>query len=254
MKAKVLGLDGSVVEEINLPAVFSEEFRPDIIKRAVLAIQSHRRQPYGPSPLSGLNYSWENWGPGRGVARVPRLMTGSRAVVVPQAVGGRRAHPPKPQKKWSEKINRKEMKKALRSAVAATANEELVRQRNHIYEGELPKIVVDDIASITRTKELVNVLRAIGVYSDIERAKERKRYRAGKGKMRGRRYVAKKSVLIVVGEDKGVSKAASNLPGVDVVLLKDLNVELLAPGCHAGRLTVWSRVAMDWLDEWLSLR
>jgi large subunit ribosomal protein L4e len=254
MKAKVLGLDGSVVEEINLPAVFSEEFRPDIIKRAVLAIQSHRRQPYGPSPLSGLNYSWENWGPGRVVARVPRLMTGSRAVVVPQAVGGRRAHPPKPQKKWSEKINRKEMKKALRSAVAATANEELVRQRNHIYEGELPKIVVDDIASITRTKELVNVLRAIGVYSDIERAKERKRYRAGKGKMRGRRYVAKKSVLIVVGEDKGVSKAASNLPGVDVVLLKDLNVELLAPGCHAGRLTVWSRVAMDWLDEWLSLR
>ena len=138
--------------------------------------------------------------------------------------------------------------------MAATGIEALVRQRNHVFEGELPKVVVDDISSITKTKELINVLKAIGVYSDVERAKERKRYRAGKGKMRGRRYVAKKSVLIVVGEDKGVSKAASNLPGVDVALLKDLNVELLAPGCHAGRLTVWSRVTMEWLDEWLSLR
>ncbi len=254
MKAKVYALDGSVYEEIELPKVFSEEYRPDIIKKAVLAIQSHRRQPYGPNPLSGLNYSWENWGPGRGFARVPRLMSGSRAVVVPQAVGGRRAHPPKPQRKWAEKINRKEMKKALRSAVAATGNEEIVRQRNHLFEGELPKIVVDDISSIKKTKDLVNVLKAIGVYADVERAKERKRYRAGKGKMRGRRYVAKKSVLIVVGEDKGISKAASNLPGVDTVLLKDLNVELLAPGCHPGRLTVWSKIAMEWLDDWLSLR
>ncbi|RLI73474.1 50S ribosomal protein L4 [Archaeoglobales archaeon] len=251
MKAKVLSLNGEVVEEIELPAVFNEEFRPDIIKKAVHAIQSHRRQPYGPNPQSGMNYAWENWGPGHGYARVPRWKIGSRAVVVPQAVGGRRAHPPKIQKKWDKKINRKELRKALKSAIAATAVKEIVKARKHIFDGELPKIVVDDIESVKRTKEVVEVFRAIGVLADVERAKDRKRYRAGKGKMRGRRYVAKKSVLLVVGKDDGIIKAANNLPGVDAVLVKDLNVELLAPGCHAGRLTVWSKSAVEYLGEWL---
>jgi len=251
MRAKVLSLTGEVVEEIELPKVFEEEYRPDIIKRAVLAIQSHRRQPYGPNPLAGVDYAWENWGPGYGYARVPRIKHGSRAVVVPQAVGGRRAHPPKPQKKWAEKINKKEMKKALRSAIAATANIELVRARNHVFEGELPKIVVDDIESIKKTKEVIDVFKAIGVYADIERSKETKRYRAGKGKMRGRRYKMKKSVLLVVSKNDGIIKAAKNLPGVDAVLVRNLNVELLAPGCHAGRLTVWSKSAIEYLGEWL---
>ncbi len=251
MKAKVFDLKGEVAEEIELPDVFQEEFRPDIIKRAVLAIQSHRRQPYGPNPLSGVDYAWENWGPGHGYARVPRWKNGSRAVVVPQAVGGRKAHPPKPQRKWAEKINRKEMRKALKSAIAATANQELVSQRNHLFEGELPKIVVDDLSALKKTKEVAEVFKAIGVYADVERAKERKRYRAGKGKMRGRRYVAKKSVLLVVDRDDGIIKAAKNLPGVDAVLVKDLNVELLAPGCHAGRLTVWTKSAVEYLGEWL---
>jgi len=251
MMAKVLSLSGEVVEEIELPKVFEEEFRPDIIKRAVLAIQSHRRQPYGPNPLAGVDYAWENWGPGYGYARVPRIKHGSRAVVVPQAVGGRRAHPPKPQRKWAEKINKKEMKKALRSAIAATANVELVKARNHLFEGELPKVVVNDIESIKKTKEVIEVFKAIGVYEDVERAKETKRYRAGKGKMRGRRYKMKKSVLLVVGRDDGILKAAKNLPGVDAVLVRNLNVELLAPGCHAGRLTVWSKSAIEYLGEWL---
>jgi large subunit ribosomal protein L4e len=251
MKAKVLSLSGEVVEEIELPEVFEEEYRPDIIKRAVLAIQSHRRQPYGTNPLAGVDYAWENWGPGYGYARVPRWKLGSRAVVVPQAVGGRRAHPPKVQKKWAEKINKKEKRKALRSAIAATANPELVMERNHIFEGELPKIVVDDLESIKKTKEVIEVFKAIGVYADVERAKETKRVRAGKGKMRGRRYVMKKSVLLVVGRDDGVIKAAKNLPGVDAVLVKDLNVELLAPGCKAGRLTVWTKSAIEYLRGWL---
>ena len=251
MRANVYGLNGEVVEEIELPSAFEEEFRPDIIRKAVHAIQSHRRQPYGPNPLAGTNYSAENWGPGHGYARVPRWKIGSRAVKVPQAVGGRKAHPPKVQKKWEEKINRKEMKKALRSALAATVNAEIVRQRNHIFEGELPKIVVDDFEGIKRTKEVIDVLRALGVYQDVERAKERKRVRAGKGKMRGRRYKIKKSVLIVTGNDSDVLKAAKNLPGVDVVAARNLNVELLAPGGHAGRLVVYTKSAISYLGEWL---
>ncbi|MFN3383338.1 MAG: 50S ribosomal protein L4 [Archaeoglobaceae archaeon] len=251
MKAKVLNLRGEVVEEIELPAIFNEDFRPDIIRKAVHAIQSHRRQPYGPNPLSGVNYAWENWGPGHGYARVPRWKLGLRAVVVPQAVGGREAHPPKVQKKWEEKINKKEMRKALKSAIATTANAELVRMRNHVFEGEVPKVVVDEFEAIGKTKEAISVLKAIGVYEDIERAKERRRQRAGIGKMRGRRFVSKKSILVVVGEDNGISKAIRSLPGVDVVKARDLNVELLAPGCHAGRLTVYTKSALKVLEEWL---
>lgn len=251
MKAKVLNLNGEVFGEIELPEVFNEEFRPDVIKRVVLAIQSNRRQPYGPNPLSGINYSWENWGPGYGYARVPRWKIGSRVVVVPQAVGGREAHPPKVQKKWKEKVNKKERRKALRSAIAATADAEIVRQRSHIFDGELPKIVVDEISKISKTKEIVETFKKIGVYEDVERAAETKRYRAGKGKLRGRRYVLKKSVLLVVKDDEGVIKAARNLPGVDAVLVKNLNVELLAPGCKPGRLTVWSKGAIEYLGEWL---
>lgn len=251
MKARVLSLKGEVVEEIELPEVFNEEFRPDIIKKAVHAIQSHRRRPYGPNPLSGVNYAWENWGPGYGYARVPRWKLGLRAVVVPQAVGGREAHPPKVQKKWKEKINKKEMKKALRSAISATANAELVKARNHLFEGEVPKIVVDEFESIGKTKDVVSVLKAIGVYEDVERAKERRRQRSGIGKMRGRRFISKKSVLIVVGEDKGIFRAARGLPGVDVTTARNLNVELLAPGCHAGRLTVYTKSSLKILEEWL---
>ncbi len=251
MLAKVLNLKGEVVEEIELPKVFEEEFRPDIIKRAVLSLQSHRRQPYGPNPLSGVDYAWENWGPGHGYARVPRWKIGSRAVVIPQAVGGREAHPPKVDKIWDKKMNKKELRKALRSAIAATANAEIIRKRNHVFSGEVPKIVVDEISGIKKAKEVVEVFKALGVMEDVERAKERRRYRAGTGKMRGRRYVTKKSVLLVVREDNGIIRAAKNLPGVDVVLVKDLNVELLAPGAHPGRLTVWSKGAVEYLGEWL---
>jgi len=252
MKADVLGADGNKVEEIELPSVFNEEFRPDIIRKAVHAIQSHRRQPYGTNPLSGINYSAENWGPGHGVARLPRLKSGGRrAAKVPQAVKGRRAHPPKVQKNWCEKINKKEMKKALRSAIAATALKDIVNGRNHVFEGDLPKIVVDDVQSLSKTKEVIDVMKAIGVYPDIEKAKMSKRTRAGKGKMRGRRYKRKKSVLLVVGEDDGIIKASKNLPGVDAVHVRNLNVELLAPGAHPGRLTVWTKSAVEYLEEWL---
>jgi len=58
-------------------------------------------------------------------------------------------------------------------------------ERNHIFEGELPKIVVDDLESVKKTKEVIEVFKAIGVYADVERAKETKRVRAG-------RFLAKK--------------------------------------------------------------
>ena len=55
--------------------------------------------------------------------------------------------------------------------------------------------------------------------------------------------------LIVVAENRGVVNAASNIPGVDVAMVNDLNAEMLAPGTHPGRLTLWSNGAIEQLDK-----
>lgn len=248
MNAKVFDKAGKSASEIALPPVFGEPFRPDIIKKAVLVAQANRLQPYGPDRTAGTLTSAHSWGSGRGAAHVPRINNGSRAAQVPQARGGRSSHAPKPERIYKMKINKMEKIKAIRSAVAATVNPELVKARGYKYEGELPLVISDDIESLTKTKDVVSVLTAMGLEADLERSKEKK-VRPGRGKMRGRYYKKKVGVLIVVGEDKGIVYAARNLPGVDVATLDSLNVEMLAPGTHAGRLTIWGEGAIKKMSE-----
>lgn len=243
MDAAVLDKTGKKASTITVPDVFGEAYRPDVIKKAVLAAQANRLQPYGPDRTAGTLTSAHSWGSGRGVAHVPRLTNGSRVARVTQAKGGRSAHAPNPNKIYSEKINDKERILAIRSAAAATMNKELVKARGYKYDGELPIVVSDDIESMTRTKDVVGLLKAIGLEADLERAKQ-KQVRGGRGKMRGRQYKKKVGVLIVVGEDKGILKGARNIAGLDVVTLDNVNTELLAPGAQAGRLTVWSESAL----------
>ena len=98
MKANVYSMEGEVKEEIELPAIFNEEYRPDLIKRAVISAQTARVQPWGNDPKAGKRTSAKGWGSGRGTARVPRIKNGSKAAFVPMAVGGRRAHPTRAEK------------------------------------------------------------------------------------------------------------------------------------------------------------
>lgn len=249
MNAKIIDISGNPVGEIVLPGIFDEEYRPDLIKRAVLAAQANRLQPYGPHFYAGMNTSARSWGPGHGVSRVPRIVTGRRAAAVPMARGGRASHPPVPEKVLSEKINEKERIKAIRSAVAATARSDLVAARGHVFSGELPIVVSGEIENVSKTSELRKFLMAAGLWDDVLRAKNGRKVRAGKGKLRGRRFRQPRSILIVAAEDKGISRAARNLPGVDVVTADRLNAELLAPGTHAGRLTVWSEPSLKVLEE-----
>ncbi|KAF5052213.1 Ribosomal protein L4/L1 family protein [anaerobic digester metagenome] len=247
MKAQIKGLDGAVQGEIELPAVFAEEYRPDLIRKAVIAIQSTRYQPHGTYVNAGVESVGTGWGSGRGASHVPRLHNGSRAVKVPQARGGRQAHPPKVEKVLTKEINKKEKTRAKRSAIAATSNADLVRGRGHRFEGAVPVVIADEFESVTRTQDLVKALTAVGVFADIEKAKGSRKVRAGRGKMRGRRFKQKKSLLIVTANEP--LTAARNLAGVDAVPVTALNVEHLAPGTHAGRLTVWTQGAIRWLEE-----
>jgi large subunit ribosomal protein L4e len=242
MKAQVKLLDGGVSRNIDLPEIFSEEYRPDLIKKAVMALQSTRRQPHGSHPFAGIRSSAVGWGSGRGASHVPRLKNGSRAAKVPQAKGGREAHPPKVEKVLVKEINQKEKQKAFRSAVAASINPELVRGRGHLFEGEVPVVIEDKFEAIGKTAEIITALTSAGVYNDIVKAKESRKVRAGKGKLRGRRFKQRKSLLIVTA-DKPLA-AARNLSGVDAVTVDQLNVEHLAPGMQAGRLTVWTESAL----------
>jgi large subunit ribosomal protein L4e len=246
MKAQVKTLDGGVTKSIDLPEIFSEAYRPDLIKKAVMALQSTRRQPHGTYPYAGICSSAVGWGSGRGSSHVPRLKNGSRAAKVPQAKGGREAHPPKVEKVLIKEINQKEKQKAFRSAVAASVNEELVKGRGHLFEGAVPVVLEDKFEAIARTQDVITALTTAGVYNDIERSKDSRKVKAGRGKMRGRRFKQRKSLLIVTSEKPLL--AARNLSGVDVVTVDQLNVEHLAPGMLAGRLTVWTESALVRLE------
>jgi large subunit ribosomal protein L4e len=246
MKAQIKTIEGGVSRNIDLPVMFSEEYRPDLIKKAVMALQSTRRQPHGTYPYAGICSSAVGWGSGRGASHVPRIKNGSRAAKVPQAKGGREAHPPVVAKVLIKQINQKEKQKAFRSAIAASVQEELVRKRGHLFEGAVPVVFEDKFETLSRTQDVISALTAAGVFQDVERAKESRKVRAGRGKMRGRRYKQRKSLLIVTSGSP--LRSARNLAGVDVVTIDQLNVEHLAPGMQAGRLTVWTESALTRLE------
>lgn len=249
--SKLFDLEGKPVGKVKLPKVFKSPLRPDVVKRAVVVIQSRRFQPQGRDPNAGKRTTAESRGVGLGIARVPRWKNrGMRAAFGVGIVGGHQAHPPRSQKKIRKRIPKKEMNLAIRSAVAATAERDVVAKRGHQVDDvpDFPLIVVDELEGLKRTKEVEEALLHLGVLADVYRVVESRKVRAGRGKRRGRKYKQAVGPLIIVSEDRGIVEAGRNLPGVDVVPLERLNVELLAPGTHMGRLTVWSNSALEMLE------
>jgi large subunit ribosomal protein L4e len=262
MKADILDLTGRKVKSIDLPRQFNEEYRPDLIKRAFLAIRSHKRQPYGAKENAGNRYSSKlskrrrkyRGSYGRGISRIPRKILTRRGTqfywigaTIPGTVGGRRAHPPKPEKKFEQKINIKERRKAIRSAISATVLLDVVKKRGHNV-GNVPIILESKFQDLEKSKDVLNVFNKIGLKDEMKRVSIRK-VRAGRGKARGRRYKKKKGPLLIVSEKCPLINSSKNLPGVEVVKVKDLNVELLAPGSDPGRLCVWSNKAIEILEK-----
>jgi len=166
-------------------------------------------------------------------------------------VTGRQANPPVVGKKTVKAIPHKEKQLALRSALAATASKETVTSRGHIAEDvkDFPLVVVDEIQDLKKTSEAEKAFIKLGVWPDIYRVKESFKERAGRGKTRGRRTKHAVGPLLVIADNKGIAQAARNLPGVDVSTVNNLNAELLAPGTHPGRLTIWTKSAFEKLVE-----
>ena len=245
VKVNVYGIDGASTEKIDLPEVFDTPYRPDIIRKSFNVLHSNKRQPYGADPFAGTKQATASVGKGRGQSRVPRLTQGRRAALAPCVVGGRRAHPPKAERNWKEKINKKENLLAKNSAIAATKDKEIVTKRGHKFDDKvtLPIIVDDKFDDIKKTKDMIKALDKIGIYDDVLRATNGKHIRAGKGKSRGRKHKTPKSILIISKKDE-TQKSSGNLTGVDIVKPELINIEHLAPGGDAGRLTIITKSAL----------
>lgn len=249
--AKIFDLKGDKVGKVRLPVIFKTPVRPELIKRAVVAIQSHRFQPQGRDVFAGKRTTAESRGVGLGISRIPRVKgPGRRGAFAPGTVGGRAAHPPVVEKKTEKKIPRKEMRLALRSAVAATGSKERVASRGHEIDDvpDFPLVVVEEIQRLRKTWEVKDAFIQLGVWPDIYRVKESRKVRAGKGKRRGRKIKQAVGPLLVINENEGIVEAARNIPGVDIVTVEGLNVELLAPGTHPGRLTIWTSSTIEKVD------
>jgi large subunit ribosomal protein L4e len=254
VQVNVYGVDGNVKGKADLPAAFAEEVRPDLIRKAVNVSRANRRQPYGSDRDAGKRAVTAATRPGQGMSRVQRGVGTGKAGFSPNNVGGRRAHPPKVAKDWSEKINRKEKAKAFRSALAAAASADMVKARGHRFKDGLstPLVVDDALALVAKTSDLIEVFNKLGVAADVQRASDGTHQRAGMGKLRGRRMRVPRSMLVVAPAGSAVHKAAQNLPGVDIATPEQLNTEAVAPGGDAGRLLVITQAGLARLAEVLA--
>ncbi len=259
MKVKILDTKGVEKGSKELPIQFNETYRPDLIKKAVITLQANKRQAYGSDPRAGKKHSAYvskrrsafRTTYGIGQSRTPRKALSVRGTrfnwvgaFVPQTVGGYRAHPPKAEKNWEQKINKKEKRKAIRSAMSAVMNLDIVKERNVNIPKNYPFILSNDFEKVEKTKELKNILVTLGFKDELKRGTIVK-IRSGIGKLRGRKKVKKRSLLFVVADDCTMLSAANNIPGIDIVKVNELNAELLAPGTQAGRMTLFTESAID---------
>jgi len=245
-------VSGKVAGTVELPPVFAAEVRTDLIRRAVTAFAANRRQPYGAAPRAGMRHSVRWAGKGQGASRVPRIRGTMKGAQAPGTVGGRQAFPPEVSRIWAKKINRKERRIARASALAAAHDPHLVAARGHRFAPKVtvPLVVQDAVEEIETVSEAVDLLEKLGVYDDVVRAKDGTHVRAGRGKMRGRRYRRPRGPLLVVRDAAKARQGFGNLPGVEIVTPAGLNAEVLAPGGDPGRLTIFSAGALEALRGW----
>lgn len=247
MKADVFSLDGKKIKSMELPEQFSENYEPDLVNRAVLAIISHNRQHYGTFTKAGQGYAAKlsrrrrdyRGAYGKGISRVSRktmwrrgMQFGWVGAISPGTVGGRRAHPPKATKIWNLKINNNERRKAIRSAMSGVVcNNKFV-------------VIEDKFQELKLTKDVKKVMKAIGF--EIVGIKRKK---SGRAKSRGRVFRYKKNPLVVVAKNCNVVRALSNIPGYDTVDVKSLNAGVLSLGYGMPRSCVFTEEALNVLTK-----
>jgi len=241
---------------LPLPAVFTAPIRHDIVQFVHTNMAKNSRQAYAVNRLSGMKHSAESWGTGRAVARIPRISGGGTSKSGAGAFGnmcrgGRMFAPTKTFRRWHRKVNIKQRRYAIVSAIAASGIPSLVLAKGHRIEEtpECPLVLSDRVEECKRTKEAVRILKKTSAWRDIEKVYATKRFRAGKGKLRNRRRIFKRGPLVIYNKDNGITRAFRNIPGVTLINVTRLNLLKIAPGGHLGRFCIWTEGAFKRLDE-----
>ncbi|KZT39108.1 hypothetical protein SISSUDRAFT_1046016 [Sistotremastrum suecicum HHB10207 ss-3] len=252
----VYGSTGESSTTLTLPDVLVAPIRLDVVQQVHKSIAKNKRQAYSVSEKAGHQTSAESWGTGRAVARIPRVGGGGthrsgQAAFGNMCRGGRMFAPTKTWRKWHVKVNQNQRRYAVVSALAASALPSLVLARGHRIEEieEVPLVVANTAESFAKTKEAVALLKSVKAYRDVVKVSNSRKLRAGKGKLRNRRHRQRRGPLVVYNEDNGIVKAFRNLPGVELVNVRRLNLLQLAPGGHLGRFVIWTEGAFALLDE-----
>ncbi|MFA5049723.1 MAG: 50S ribosomal protein L4 [Candidatus Micrarchaeia archaeon] len=261
MKVPIYSIEGKEINDVELPIQFNEEYREDLIRRAVLSEESKMRQPKGSYKFAGLETSAEYRGEketygslkNRGQAMLPREIKPEggwgRVRRIPSSVKGRRAHPPKVEKIIIEKMNNREYQKAMRSALASSTINEVINNRYNIGNRKVPIIIENNFEKLGKSREVLSVFSKLNLSSLIENAKKRQKRKTGVGKTRTKRMIKTPKYLLVVVDGGEILKAARGLCGVDVVRVSDLKVRHLAPGAFAGRVVVYTENAIKTIGE-----
>jgi len=242
--------------KVLLPSVFKAPIRPDVVNFVHDQMRKNSRQAFSVSEKAGMQSSAESWGTGRAVARIPRVRGGGthrsgQGAFGNMCRGGRMFAPTKTWRRWHRKVNVKQRRYALVSAIAASGVPGLVLAKGHKIEEtpEVPLVLSDKVEEIKRTKEAVKLLQKLKAWKDIEKVYATKRFRAGKGKMRNRRRIMKRGPLVIYNEDKGLTRAFRNIPGITLLNVSRLNLLKIAPGGHLGRFCIWTESAFKKLDQ-----
>merc|ERR1712170_44484 len=242
---------------VCLPAVFKAPIRPDIVKFVHTNIAKNSRIPYAVSRRAGHQTSAESWGTGRAVSRIPRVAGGGshrsgQGAFGNMCRGGHMFAPTKTFRRWHRRVNKNVRRYAVCSALAASAVPALVMARGHAISQvpEIPLVVGDKIQSVNKTKQAVLTLTALNALADVQRVKDAKKIRPGKGKRRNRRYVVRRGPMIVFEKNQGGFLGFRNLPGVTLARVNRLNLLDLAPGAHLGRFIIWSESAFKALQNY----
>jgi len=112
---------------------------------------------------------------------------------------GRMSFPLKTYRRWHRKVNIKQRRHAVAAALAATTITPLVMARGHKVANipEMPLVVDNGLENYTKTSQAVAFLKNFGCYEDVQKVIDSKTLRAGKGKLRNKRYQRKKGPLVV---------------------------------------------------------
>lgn len=258
MKTKLIDKTGKPKKDIELGDTFSGKIRKDVLAKVFEAMKGADKSIRGSKVKAGAGYSasgilkhkrhdWKSTY-GRGISRIPRKIF-SRAgasfrwegATVSNTRGGRRAHPPKAWEDLIKKINKKELKIAFNSGFIGTISEEAINKK---YGEKIDSgfVVSSDVLEM-KTKDFVSLLKKL-FENNFDKVIKVKKQRAGRGKLRGRKYKSNAGLLFVIGSGEKTKRS-----GIDVVKVDELRIKDLAPNGEAGRITIYTEKAIAEINE-----